>query len=442
MDLTTGQNLIKQKKFPAALKLFKNLLTLNPNKYDIYFYLGRVYSELQDFESGIKFYKKYLEKNKNSIGCILNLAILYLNIGDKKNSEINFRRLLGINRSYIYAYYGLFSLSENHLKEEDLNYLTNILNDNKISKRDRSLINFIFSKKEREKNNLKKELNFLQQYHTLSFENNATYNKQSLFYYERVLRNFHEKITFINSTNNVYQKAQPIFVIGLPRSGSTLIESLISTNEKKIKSYGESNFFNIAIFDQIRDKIFNKEYDADKTFFKIDLSLVKKSIHERYDLNSYKEEDIVFIDKSLENIFNIEVILKIFPNAKFIHTKRDIKDSILSIYFSMLPELSWTLSLKTIINYIGLYQNTISYYKKKFPERIFEVDLNELTSNSVKISQDVYKFCELNWNDQILNFYKRKDLFSKTISSSQIRKQISQTNQSKYDKYYFLLNKV
>ena len=108
----------------------------------------------------------------------------------------------------------------------------------------------------------------------------------------------------------------------------------------------------------------------------------------------------------------------------------------------MLPELSWTLSLKTIINYIGLYQNTISYYKKKFPERIFEVDLNELTSNSVKISQDVYKFCELNWNDQILNFYKRKDLFSKTISSSQIRKQISQTNQSKYDKYYFLLNKV
>ena len=83
MDLTTGQNLIKQKKFPAALKLFKNLLTLNPNKYDIYFYLGRVYSELQDFESGIKFYKKYLEKNKNSIGCILNLAILYLNIGDK-----------------------------------------------------------------------------------------------------------------------------------------------------------------------------------------------------------------------------------------------------------------------------------------------------------------------------------------------------------------------
>ena len=121
MDLTTGQNLIKQKKFPAALKLFKNLLTLNPNKYDIYFYLGRVYSELQDFESGIKFYKKYLEKNKNSIGCILNLAILYLNIGDKKNSENNFRRLLGINRSYIYAYYGLFSLSENHLKEEDLN---------------------------------------------------------------------------------------------------------------------------------------------------------------------------------------------------------------------------------------------------------------------------------------------------------------------------------
>ena len=91
---------------------------------------------------------------------------------------------------------------------------------------------------------------------------------------------------------------------------------------------------------------------------------------------------------------------------------------------------------------IGIYQSTISYYKKKFPKRILEVDLNELTSNSVKTSQDVFKFCGLNWNEEILNFYKRKDLFSKTISSSQIRKQISQTNQSKYDKYYFLLDKV
>ena len=60
MNLATGQNLIKQKKYPSALKLFKYLLKLNPNKYEIYFYLGRIYSELQDIDNSIYFYNKYL----------------------------------------------------------------------------------------------------------------------------------------------------------------------------------------------------------------------------------------------------------------------------------------------------------------------------------------------------------------------------------------------
>ena len=129
---------------------FETLLSLNPHNHDI-FYLGRVYSEIQDFQNSIKYYQKYLHKNKNSISCLINLAILYLNIGDKKNSEKTFKKLLKINKSHIYGYYGLFSLSEKLLLDEDYNYLAEILNDNKISKRDKSVINFIFSKRERKK---------------------------------------------------------------------------------------------------------------------------------------------------------------------------------------------------------------------------------------------------------------------------------------------------
>ena len=108
----------------------------------------------------------------------------------------------------------------------------------------------------------------------------------------------------------------------------------------------------------------------------------------------------------------------------------------------MLPELSWTLSLENINNYVSNYQETIFYFKNKFPNKIFEVDLDEFTSNVVKSSKDLFKFCDLNWHEEVLNFYKRKDLFSKTISSSQIRQEISQKHKSSYNKYYFLLDKV
>lgn len=438
MDLATGQNLIKQKKFPQALKLFDDLMKLDPNNRDIYFYLGRIYSELQNFRKSIKFYNKFLETNKNSIACILNLAILYLNIGDIKNSSKNFKKLLKIDKDYIYAYYGLFSLSKDLIEEKDYNHLKTLLNSQKTNLRDKSLINFIFSKRERNKNNIKKELSFLSEYHEQSFRSNFSYNSQSQFYYEKVLGKFEKKISFLNSSEN-YLNVKPIFIIGLPRSGSTLIESLITSGTKRVKTYGESNFFNIAIFDQIKNIIFNKEFDTNKVKFEIDLKLIKKEISDRYDLKSLQDDKILFLDKSLENIFNINIILKIFPNAKFIHTKRNLNDAILSIYFSMLPELSWTLSLKTIKAYVRNYQHTITYYKNKLPEKIFEIDLEKLTSDPVKISKDIFKFCNLDWSRGALNFYQRKDLFSKTLSSSQIRKEISKSNQSKYDKYYFLL---
>ena len=439
MDLATGQNLIKQKKFPLALKLLKNLLILKPYNYDIYFYLGRVYSELQDYQNGIKFYNKYLEINKNSINCLLNLAILYLNIGDKKNSEENFKKLIKINKNYIYAYYGLFTLSRNLLKNKDLEYLNYILTNKKISLSDKSLINFIFSKIEKENNNIDKEIFFLKEYHKNSFESNLAYNRQSQYYYEKLLGKINGKINFLNKNNN-YKKIKPIFIVGLPRSGSTLIESLLSSGDRKIKTYGESNFFNISIFEQIKNTLFYKDFNIENDMIDLDLSLIKKSINERYELKDKADYKNLFLDKSLENVFNIEIILKIFPNAKFIHTKRNINDSILSIYFSMLPELSWTHSLISIKKYIEDYQKTISHFQKNFPNKIIDVNLDDFTANPAEISKEIFEFCDLIWSNRVLDFYKREDLFSKTLSSFQIRREINKKNQSSYEKYYFLLD--
>ena len=435
MKLTTGQNFIRQKKYFAALRFFKTILALNPNKPEIFFYLGRVYSELQDFENSLNYYNKYLDHDKDSINCLINLAILYFNIGNKENSEQYFKKIIKLNKNYILAYYGLFNLSNDLLTEKDFDYLKFILNNNNsLNLSDKSVINFLLSKKKKKEKNIEKELKFIENYHKQSFDSNFSYNKQSQFYYENIIGNFNDKIKFIKSVKS-FNNIKPIFIIGLPRSGSTLIEALLVSGEKKIKTYGESNFFNIAIVDQIKDRIFDKNFDIKNFDYVIDLSLLKKSLQDRYKIDN----EAIFLDKSLENIFNIEVILKIFPEAKFIHTSRNLNDSILSIYFSMLPELSWTLSLNTIKDYVHKYNKTISFFRKKFPKKILDISLEKLTSNSEQLSKKIFNFCELKWNKSSLEYYKRTDLFTKTLSSSQIRKKISKENQSKYKQYYFLL---
>ena len=148
----------------------------------------------------------------------------------------------------------------------------------------------------------------------------------------------------------------------------------------------------------------------------------------------------MFIDKSLENLFNIEIILKIFPKAKFLHTFRNSVDSIFSIYQSMLPELAWTHSIEDILDYMDSYYKVIAYYKKKYPDNIVNIKLENFTESAEKSTKEIYKFCELTWSENSLNFYKRTDLMSKTLSYAQIRNKISKYDNKKYESYFFSLD--
>ena len=102
------------------------------------------------------------------------------------------------------------------------------------------------------------------------------------------------------------------------------------------------------MINQIKDN-----FSIGNTEFNIDLGMIDKSIKDIY--NYSKEKN--FIDKSLENFFYIDLILKIFPNAKFIHTYRNRFDAAIAIYQSMLIYLPWAHSLNNILLYILNYEN-------------------------------------------------------------------------------------
>ena len=148
-----------------------------------------------------------------------------------------------------------------------------------------------------------------------------------------------------------------------------------------------------------------------------------------------------FIDKSLENFFNIEIICNIFPNAKFIHTFRNPIDSVISIYQSMLPELSWTHKIEDILNYIDNYLKVMKFFNSKYSKSIMNINLEYFTKNSEQYSKNVYDFCNLKWSDNVLKFYKRNDLYSKTLSYTQVRNKVEKYDSEKYKPYFVLLNK-
>ena len=444
MDFLTGQKLIKQKEYGKALSVFLNLLENKIENKTIYFYLGLIYSEMNDFNKSILNYNKYLTIDPNSKSALLNLAIAKQSIGKINTAKDIYLKLIDLDVNNIRAYYGLLMLDINFLTADHFTYINQIKKRDKINLYEKSLINFILAKKEKIKKNYYKEIKYIEDFNMSSFNSNYTYNQASQFYYEKVINNFYNKIIFTDINKNLKQDEDyyPIYIIGLPRSGSTLIESILTSGDKKIQTCGESHVINMSVLDQIGPKIYTKNFDINKFIFEINHDKIKNSVLMRYNKFNVASSNLnsSFIDKSLENFFNIEIILEIFPNAKFLHTFRDPVDSVISIYQSMLPELSWTHRIENILNYMDNYKKIINYFKIKYPTKIIDIDLGNFTHQSEVVGQKIYEFCDLKWNKKYLEFYKRKDLHSKTISFNQIRKKISVYDTEKYKPYIGLLD--
>ena len=105
----------------------------------------------------------------------------------------------------------------------------------------------------------------------------------------------------------------------------------------------------------------------------------------------------------------------------------------------MLIHLPWAHSINNIVKYILGYEKIINFYKKKYPDKILDIELEKFTLEPKVYSQKIYHFCNLNWDDKNLNFYKDNNLKSKTSSFLQVRGKIEKSIRNKYQSYYYLI---
>ena len=428
---------LQRGEFKKTLKILEDLIKNGKQDIWLFFYLGKTYYKLNDYKKSIFYFRKCNQIQPNSPKILYNLALVFQGLGRINEAEKLFNRLIDINSDDVHSYYGLFNLNINNINQNYKKKLKDLSNNEKISLFEKSLINFIFSKLEKKEKKLQEEIRFLSLSHDLSFKSNYNYNIQSNFYYKKIITNHFDKIEYEGSikTNINFDQFNPIFIVGLPRSGSTLVESLVSQSPDHIHSFGEFHAINMSIFDQIGSIIYSEKFDYKNFKFVINREKFQNSLIERYG----NIENKIFIDKSLENFFNIDIILQFFPNAKFLHTFRNFNDSIIGIYQRMMPDLSWSHTIKDILEYANNYKTIINYFKKKYPNNIMDVNLEKLTLDKKKESQKIFEFCSIDWNNDVLNFNKKNKLFTKTNSFLQIRDKIDKYNVNKYEPYYYLL---
>jgi len=440
MDFDLGKKFIQEKQFKKALLFFLNELKKGNNTVSTYFFLGIIYFELNKIKDSINYYKLALKISPKSINIIINLANAYLVRGSFLSAKSLYLKAIKLNKYEPRGYYGLYLIKPQYLTKyiQDLNDINNNNNLNNDF-----LVEYLLSKIAKQNNNHDLELQHLHRFQKQCFKSRNDHNLQGLFYYNKIISKYFNKIHFNNfcSEDKNFNNISPIFIIGLPRSGSTLIESMISNANYNVVSLGETSIFNTEIINLIKNQIFKKNFNIENYSLNLDVKQLKKNVIDRYEnYFSKNDKDLFFVDKSLENFFNIEIILKVFPNAKFINCRRNYNDNAIAIYQSMLPDLPWTHYISDILEYIDSYIKIMTFYEKKLQNNILSIDLDNLTYEQKFYSKKIFKFCDLLWTPDILNFNKRKNLLIKTLSNNQVRQKIFSYDNNKYKIYHKLLD--
>ena len=230
-----------------------------------------------------------------------------------------------------------------------------------------------------------------------------------------------------------------IFVIGLPRSGTTLVEQIISSH-KEVLATGENQILKSEIY-----KLFYKEENETYKDNKFDDSLFSQeknsntnTLQKKYFETLFKRDlkSKIYTDKSIENYLYIGFIKIFFPNSKIVITKRDKKDVFLSIFKTdfQSPFMNWSYNKKEILEYFDIYSEMISFWKKLIPDDLHTIEYENLLEDPELEIRKLIKFCDLSWDPMCLQHEKNTSGIE-TASVTQARKSIYKTSKKSFNNY-------
>jgi|TARA_B110000914_G_scaffold206033_1_gene201642 tetratricopeptide (TPR) repeat protein len=420
----------------GAKKYLEKCLKINTKNHLVLNNLANIYLKEGNMYKAEKFYLKSLENKNDYLIAIINIAIFYQDTGRLDEAKKFYLKAIDMSPKAISIYFNLSRIDKNFISEEKIKYLADLMKKEKIKSIDMGYGFFLLAEYERKKNFFIKEIDYLQKAHQYVFNENLNKNNQTLNYWQNTISVKYDKLSFINENKrSELINFNPIFIIGLPRSGSTMVEAILSAGDSIVKNLGETSIINGAVV-STHNELKKKENN------RIDLDLINNKVLKLMsDRNFLSKKSKIFTEKSLENFFYIEVILKIFPKAKFINTFRNVEDNIFAIFQQALTKLSWTHSIENILKYVDNYLKIIKYFVEKYPDQILPLDLEELTNKPEETSKKLYSFCNLKWNERVLDPNSRKDLLISTASNIQIRSSIQKYNHEKYRPYKEFLKK-
>jgi tetratricopeptide (TPR) repeat protein len=223
----------------------------------------------------------------------------------------------------------------------------------------------------------------------------------------------------------------PIFIVGMPRSGTTLTEQVLASHPR-VYGAGELTYLRESF--ESMPGLLGLEAEAEDCVERYTPEAVLQAAQRHLDrLREMSPADRV-VDKMPDNYLWVGLIATLFPRARIIHCRRDLRDVALSCWRTHFKQIAWSVDMEHLTHRILEYQRIWEHWVRVLPVEVLDVEYEDTVADLEGVARRMLDFCGLEWDPNCLDFHK-KDRPIRTASVNQVRQPIYTRSVAKWKHY-------
>lgn len=434
--LITAKVQLRRGALAAAEQAVRAVLKQEAENPEALIVLGQVLHETDRYDEAIEVLDRALKKAPNSPEALNFYGVALKSVGRLEEAKEHITKALKLNDSMYGAYANLNDLVDfsEGFGAELFNRMEAIFESAKDPTADQYLpLHFAYAKALDDRGQHEKALEH--------YITGGKMKRAHLEYKEGETHGFFDSIAAA-FPKEMFEKRpfagldddRPVFIVGMPRSGSTLVEQILSSHPD-VYGAGEVKYLSRAL-GQLRDRFpsLPKYPEMGGKISPAQFEILAKNYQAAIEKGAGSAKRIT--DKLLTNYFFLGLINLMFPKARVIHTRRDPVDTCLSGFTKLFKDdMPHSYDLTELGRYYGKYRELMEYWEQVLPAGFLTtVDYEDVVADTEKEARRLIEFLGLDWNDKCLEFHK-SDRPVKTASVAQVRKPIYKSSVKRWKKY-------
>ena len=412
-------------QFNEAEQSCREAIRLQSNLAEAHNNLGTILNNLGRYGEAEECYRRAMRYKPNSPEIWVNLGNVLKYLGRAEDSQKSYRAAIELDPGHAEAHHYLAMSKTFESHDTQYHEMKALRGHTDLSEEQRCHVNFGLAKADEDLKNYEQAFLHYREANELR-KKNLGYEIEQDFELFKKIQEAHEDLLRVALDESAVEQSavSPIFIVGMPRSGTTLVEQILSSH-RSITGGGELPFlrqFGLGLATG-------------------DVTPTSKSLarlREAYlgELAKRSRGTSLVTDKMPQNFLMTALIAAAFPEAKIINVKREAAAVCWANYSAYFPSraLGYCYGLRDVVKYYKIYEDLMTFWQRVLGEKVFDLDYELLTEDQAQVSRDLIHYIDLPWDNKCLS-PQDNDRPIATMSAPQVRKKVYRGSSRRWKHY-------